>query len=68
MAYFVYMLRCGDGSLYTGSTNDVERRLKALHVSIVRDRAVRLDIADGAVTGVTGEREKTPAPERANGH
>ena len=29
MAYFVYMLRCGDGSLYTGSTNDVERRLKA---------------------------------------
>ena len=29
MAYFVYMLRCGDGSLYTGATNDVERRLKA---------------------------------------
>ena len=29
MAYFVYMLRCGDGSLYTGSTNDVERRLMA---------------------------------------
>ena len=29
VAYFVYILRCGDGSLYTGSTNDVERRLKA---------------------------------------
>ena len=28
MAYYVYMLRCGDGSLYTGSTNDVERRLR----------------------------------------
>lgn len=28
MAYYVYILRCGDGSLYTGSTNDVERRLK----------------------------------------
>lgn len=27
MAWFVYMLRCGDGSLYTGSTNDLERRL-----------------------------------------
>ncbi len=25
---FVYMLRCGDGSLYTGWTNDLEHRLK----------------------------------------
>ncbi len=25
----VYILRCGDGSLYTGVTNDLERRLKA---------------------------------------
>lgn len=25
----VYMLRCGDGSLYTGWTNDLARRLKA---------------------------------------
>ena len=23
-----YMLRCGDGSLYTGWTNDLERRLR----------------------------------------
>ena len=29
MAYFVYILRCSDGSLYTGSTNQVERRLAA---------------------------------------
>ena len=28
MAYYVYMLRCGDGSLYTGSTGDVSRRLR----------------------------------------
>lgn len=28
MAYFVYMLRCGDGSIYTGITTDPERRLK----------------------------------------
>jgi len=28
MAWYVYMLRCGDGSLYTGSTTDVERRLR----------------------------------------
>lgn len=26
--WYVYMLRCGDGSLYTGSTTDVARRLR----------------------------------------
>ena len=25
---FVYMLRCADGTLYTGWTNDLDRRLK----------------------------------------
>lgn len=25
-AWFVYMVRCGDGSLYTGITNDLGRR------------------------------------------
>ena len=25
--WFVYILECGDGSLYTGSTNDLENRL-----------------------------------------
>ena len=27
MAWYVYMLRCRDDSLYTGCTDDVERRL-----------------------------------------
>ena len=27
--YFVYILRCRDGSLYTGITNDLDKRLKA---------------------------------------
>lgn len=27
VAWFVYMLRCADGSLYTGITTDIERRL-----------------------------------------
>ena len=27
--WFVYILRCGDGSLYTGITNDLARRLAA---------------------------------------
>ena len=26
---YVYILRCGDGSLYTGWTNDLEKRLKS---------------------------------------
>ena len=29
MACVVYMLQCGDGSLYTGSTTDLNRRLAA---------------------------------------
>ena len=29
MAWYVYMLRCGDGTLYTGITDNVERRLEA---------------------------------------
>lgn len=29
MAWTVYMLRCGDGSLYTGCTNNLSRRLAA---------------------------------------
>lgn len=29
MDWYVYMLRCGDGSLYTGITDDVEKRLAA---------------------------------------
>jgi len=28
-AWTVYILRCGDGSLYTGITNDITRRLAA---------------------------------------
>lgn len=30
--YIVYILRCGDGSLYTGITNDLKRRV-AVHNS-----------------------------------
>ena len=28
MSWYVYMLRCRDGSLYTGYTDDVQRRLR----------------------------------------
>lgn len=29
MSWTVYILRCGDGTLYTGCTNDLPRRLRA---------------------------------------
>ncbi|MBQ1603376.1 MAG: GIY-YIG nuclease family protein [Oscillospiraceae bacterium] len=29
MGYWVYILRCGDGTLYTGIAADIERRLRA---------------------------------------
>ena len=32
MAWYVYILRCGDGTLYTGVTDNVERRLAAHRV------------------------------------
>ena len=32
MAYFVYMLECQDGSYYTGSTINVEKRFR-IHLS-----------------------------------
>lgn len=32
MAYWLYILRCGDGTLYTGTTDDVAHRL-AVHQS-----------------------------------
>jgi len=28
MAYFVYMLKCSDDTLYTGITTDIQRRLE----------------------------------------
>lgn len=28
MTFYVYILRCADGTYYTGSTNNIERRLK----------------------------------------
>ncbi len=29
MQYVVYILECADGTLYIGSTNDIEKRVKA---------------------------------------
>lgn len=29
MPWFVYIVRCRDGSLYTGATNDLDKRVRA---------------------------------------
>ncbi len=34
MSYFVYILKCNDGTLYTGITTDVKRRLSEHNNSI----------------------------------
>lgn len=39
----------------------LERRLKKLHVRLIRDRAVKLELADGGVQGVRGEAQDYPA-------
>ena len=39
----------------------LERRLRALKVRLVRDRAVSLDVSGGAIRGVTGEKGAYPA-------
>lgn len=40
MTWHLYMLRCSDGSIYTGITTDVERRIKE-HGSGKGSKAVR---------------------------
>lgn len=52
--YFVYLLKCKDGSLYTGITTDVERRFRE-HKS---GRGGRYTRAKGAMKIVYAERHK----------
>lgn len=33
MPYFIYILKCSDNTLYTGSTNDLEKRVLAHNTS-----------------------------------
>lgn len=33
MSYFVYILQCRDGTLYTGSTNDIQKRIHTHNTS-----------------------------------
>ncbi len=54
MPYFVYILACSDGTLYTGITTDLKRRLKE-HKDGTGARYTR---ARGAVRMVYSEKHK----------
>ena len=51
MGWTVYMLRCGDGTLYTGCTNDLPRRLEAHRrgrgAKYTRSRPQKLALIEG---------------------
>jgi putative endonuclease len=55
MAWFVYIVRCRDGSLYTGISNDVAARV-AVHN---RGRGARYTRGRGPVTLVYVERRRS---------
>ena len=35
MSFWLYVLRCGDGSYYTGHTDDLEHRLQQHHAGVL---------------------------------
>jgi putative endonuclease len=42
--YYTYVLRCGDGSLYVGSTVNLRRRIEEHHAGHVGTTASRLPV------------------------
>ena len=54
--WFVYMLRCMDGSLYTGVTTDLERRIKEHNGEGAKGRGAKYTKARRPVTLVYCEK------------
>ena len=57
LAYYVYLLRCSDGSYYVGRTNDLEQRLAAHERGAIEGytlsrRPVELVFSDQFSTGL----------------
>ena len=48
---YTYIVECGDGSLYTGWTNNLEKRIRRL---IMREKARNIRRASAGETGVFG--------------
>jgi predicted GIY-YIG superfamily endonuclease len=62
MTWLVYLLRCSDGSLYTGITNDLTKRLKA-HAAGKASRYTRSRLPVTLVY-TEGKRSKSAALKR----
>jgi len=56
--WFTYMLRCSDGSLYTGATTDLKRRVEEHN----RGKGGAYTRAKGPVTLVYQERHRNRGP------
>ena len=55
MRWCVYLLRCGDGSLYAGMTNDLDKRLRAHEAG----RGARYTRGRGPLEVVLVEKKRT---------
>lgn len=65
MSWWVYILRCGDGTLYTGTAADVERRLAAHR----RGRGAKYTPGPGAAGGgLPGGVSRRGRPPAGGGH
>lgn len=58
MTYWVYILRCADGTLYTGCTNDLSRRLAAHNAG----KGQNTPAPAARWSWSTGKRSRTKAP------
>jgi putative endonuclease len=64
-AAWVYILRCADGSLYTGWSNDLERRLASHHAGRAsRYTASRLPVELALALPMAGRSEAMSAEAR----
>ena len=63
MSWWVYLLRCGDGTLYTGITDDLDRRLAAHNAG----RGAKYTRSRRPVTLVCGRSSRT-SPQPCGGN
>ena len=62
--WLIYLLRCGDGTIYAGATNDIERRLAAHGRGAVKYTRGRLPVELGWLEEV-GEKGEALSREAA---
>ena len=55
---YTYILRCGDGSLYTGWTNNLEKRLEELLLKQNSTTATMLGLHNSPASGAPEEEDK----------